>query len=109
MAGLTRGDIVWCDLEAEPSAGEAGHRRPVLVVSSDRMPTAGPVVVLPLTTTPHRYPTVIELEGVLPRTSYLQCEQIRAVSRSRLGARVGRLDEATLHRAEAILRRILEL
>jgi len=109
MAEVRRGDIVWCTLEADPHSGEAGHRRPVLIISSDRMSPAAPLVILPLTTTPRNYATTIELEGVLPRTSYLQCEQIRAVSRQRIGERIASVDPVTLLRVETILRRILEL
>jgi len=109
MADLKRGQIVWCDLEEEPRAGEAGRRRPVLIVSSNRMSPAGPAVIVPLTSTPRAYPTVIELTDCLPRTSYLQCEQVRAVSRARLGALIATVDPAVMRRVEAVLRRILEL
>lgn len=106
---MRRGDIVWCDMDTEPHAGEAGLRRPVLIISSDRMSPAAPVVIIPLTTTPRNYATTIELEGTLPRTSYIQCEQIRALSRQRIGARIATVDPIILNRVEAILRRILVL
>ena len=106
--GLRRGTIVWCDLEDDPRPTEAGRRRPALVISSSRM-TAGPVVVIPLTTTPRPYPTVVELDEVLPRTSYIQCEQLRAVARSRIGSTIAVVDAVTMMRVEAVLRRLLEL
>jgi mRNA interferase MazF len=68
-----------------------------------------PVAVLPLTTTRRPYPTCVELADALPRTSYVQCEQVRAVSRTRIGPVIGRVDIATMRRIEAVLRRVLGL
>ena len=111
MTAITarRGDIVWCALEPDPRPGEAGYSRPVVVISSDRMSPSGPIVVVPLTTTPRAYPTVVELSDALPRPSYAQCEQIRAVSRSRIGATIATVDVVALARIEAVLRRVLQL
>jgi mRNA interferase MazF len=51
----------------------------------------------------------VELDGVLPVVSYVQCELIRAVSADRLIRPVGSLNAMHLAKIEAILRRILDL
>ena len=66
-------------------------------------------IVLPLTRTRRGYPTHVELDGVLPVVSYVQCELIRAVSADRLIRPVGSLDTAHLTKIDTILRRILDL
>jgi mRNA-degrading endonuclease toxin of MazEF toxin-antitoxin module len=67
------------------------------------------VIVIPLTTTPRHYPTVIELEDTLPRPRDLQCEQIRALSRSRIGDWIATVDAVILSHVNLVLRRLLDL
>ena len=62
-----------------------------------------------MTRTRRGYPTHIELDGVLPVTSYVQCEQIRAIPSERLIRQVGALDSVILLKVETMLRRILAL
>ena len=69
----------------------------------------GVPIVLPVTRTRRGYATHVELDGVLPVTSYVQCELIRAVSVERLIRPVAALDPVDLDRIEVILRRILVL
>lgn len=66
-------------------------------------------VVLPVTRTRRGYATHVEIDGVLPVISYVQCELIRAVSADRLIRPVGSLDVTHLAKVETILRRILDL
>jgi mRNA interferase MazF len=66
-------------------------------------------VVLPITRTRRGYATHVELDGVLPIVSYVQCELIRAVAVDRLLRPVASLDAAHLALIETILRRILDL
>jgi len=69
----------------------------------------GVPIVLPVTRTRRGYATHVELDGVLPVTSYVQFELIRAVSVERLIRPVAALDPVDLDRIEVILRRILVL
>lgn len=105
---MRRGDIYLCDF-GDPIGHEQGFQRPALVVSHDEMSRHGLPIVLPVTRTKRGYATHVELEGVLPVTSYVQCEQIRTVSAKRLIRPLAALDSITLMRVELILRRILVL
>jgi mRNA interferase MazF len=105
---VNRGEIYLCDFGA-PTGHEPGFRRPAVVVSHDELSRHGVPVVLPVTRTRHGYATHVELDGVLPVVSYVQCELIRAVSTERLIRPVGRLDITDLAKVETVLRRILGL
>ena len=105
---MRRGDIYLCDF-GNPIGHEQGFQRPALIVSHDEMARYGLPVVLPVTRTKRGYPTHVELDGVLPVTSYVQCEQIRTVSTERLIRPLGTINDLTLMHIEQILRRILML
>lgn len=103
---MKRGDIYVCDF-GDPIGHEQGFRRPAVLISHDDLSRYGVPIVLPVTRTKRGYATHVELDGVLPVTSYVQCEQIRAVSHERLIRRVATLDQLHLAQIELILRRIL--
>ena len=105
---VNRGQIYLCDF-GTPIGHEPGFRRPAVVVSHNELNRHGVPVVLPLTRTRRGYPTHVELAGVLPVVSYVQCELIRAVSVDRLIRPVASLDNAQLAKIELILRRILDV
>jgi mRNA interferase MazF len=105
---VNRGDIYLCDF-GTPVGHDPGFRRPAVVVSHDEISRHGVPVVLPVTRTRRGFATHVELDGVLPVVSYVQCELIRAVSADRLIRPVAALDTASLAKIEAILRRILDL
>lgn len=105
---VNRGQIYLCDF-GTPIGHEPGFRRPAVVVSHNELNRHGVPVVLPVTRTRRGYPTHVQLDGVLPVVSYVQCELIRAVSVDRLIRPVASLDNAQLAKIEAILRRVLDL
>jgi mRNA interferase MazF len=105
---VNRGDVHLCDF-GDPIGHEPAFRRPAVVISAPELSRFGLPVVLPVTRTRRGYPTHVELDGVLPVTSYVQCEQIRAVAGERLLTRVGALDAVHLLQVESILRRLLVL
>jgi mRNA interferase MazF len=105
---VIRGEIYLCDF-GTPIGHEPGFRRPAVVVSHDQLSRHGVPVVLPVTRTRRGYATHVELDGVLPVVSYVQCELVRAVSADRLIRPVGMLDITHLTQIEAILRRVLSL
>lgn len=105
---MRRGDIYLCDF-GNPIGHEQGFQRPALIVSHDEMARYGLPVVLPVTRTKRGYPTHVELDGVLPVASYVQCEQIRTVSTERMIRPLASISDLTLMHIEQILRRILML
>ena len=115
---MRRGDIYVIDLE--PSRpGEAGSRRPCVLVSSDQTNTItanrrrGAVTVVPLTTNVSRIYAFNVLAPAgstgLRKDSKVQTEQIRTVSYERIGKRLGRLDPLTLGAVDEALRIHLEI
>lgn len=110
---MRRGDIYLADL-GRPVGHEQGLVRPVALMSSQPwLESTPPVVfVVPVTRTHRASPTHVELEpgsSGLAATSYLKCEDLRAISVDRLERRFGALDDLTLLRVETILRRLLAL
>lgn len=110
---MRRGDILLAEL-GDPVGHEQGLLRPVLVVSAPPWLASTPpvVAVLPITRTNRHSPTHVELEAGasgLRDTSYVKCEDIRAISPRRITRRFGRADGATMSHIDLILRRLLSL
>ena len=115
---MRRGDVVLVDL-GEPRGSEARHRRPAVIVSNDASNSTverlgrGTVTVVPVTSNIRRILSFqVALEagaGGLERDSKAHAEQVRTVPVARLGARLGRLPEATMHRIDEALRLHLAL
>lgn len=105
---MNRGDIYLCDF-GDPIGHEQGYQRPALIVSHNEISRFGIPVVLPISKSHRGYPTHVELEGALPVTSYVQCEQIRVVSSERMIRRVGVVDGMAMLKVELILKRLLGL
>jgi len=95
---IRRGDVRLVELEPA-RAGEANKRRPAVVVSNDGANGAavrwgvGVITIVPVTTSVDR---VFDFQVLLPSAhtglrhdSKAQAEQIRSVSVSRVGAKVG--------------------
>jgi mRNA interferase MazF len=111
--GPLRGEVWTVDLS--PTKGhEQDLIRPAVVVSADgfNRSAAGLVMVLPLTRTQRGIPFHVEVrppEGGLRSTSYVLCDQVRTVSKERLGGRRGELAETTMNRIAERLRILLDL
>jgi len=108
-----RGDV-W-DLNFDPTVGhEQGGSRPALMLSEDIF-NEGPadlVVVLPLTRTQRKVRWHVQLappEGGLASESYIQCENLRSVSKQRLKRLRGHVSEVTMRQVEDRLRILLGL
>jgi mRNA interferase MazF len=109
----SRGDV-W-DLDLDPIKGhEQAGFRPALILSVDLF-NEGPaelVVVVPLTRTQRNirwHVSVRPPEGGLVAESFIQCENVRSVSKLRLKRRRGRVSPATLEQIEDRLRILLGL
>ncbi|MCU0306099.1 MAG: type II toxin-antitoxin system PemK/MazF family toxin [Thermoanaerobaculales bacterium] len=110
-----RGDVYLADLS--PSRGsEQSGLRPVIVVSREAINRSSPVVVVvPCTSWSSErrvYPSQVVIrapEGGLRGDSIALGEQVRAITRDRLGERWGSLEPATLHRLDQALLIVLDL
>jgi mRNA interferase MazF len=99
MAGILRGDIHWADLN--PVIGsEQGGLRPVLVLSHNVFnERSGTVIAVALTSQPQRagFPLTLELEGNLPRKSWVKISQIRTLSVKRIGQKITTVSDEGLY------------
>ncbi|MHB8767177.1 MAG: type II toxin-antitoxin system PemK/MazF family toxin [Deferrisomatales bacterium] len=110
----SRGEIWLADLNPVVGHEQAG-RRPVLIVSTNRF-NHGPariVFAAPLTRTERGIPFHVPIEppeGGVKSRSFILCDAVRAISKTRLGAQPwGTLSPETLRRVEECLRILLEL
>jgi mRNA interferase MazF len=112
-ASPTRGDVWMIDLD--PTRGhERSGRRPALIVSVDLFNhgPAGLVIVVPVTSRAKGISTHVAIdppEGGLTLRSFAKCEDVRSVSKQRLGQRLGAVKTATLVAVEDRLRIMLGL
>lgn len=104
-----RGEIWWAVLD--PTVGsEISRTRPCLVLSTDVVNAyRRTVVVAPLSTSPTPHPPITVAIRCQDRPAVVVVDQIRAVSKHRLGSCLGRASAAELAAVEAALRQILEL
>jgi mRNA interferase MazF len=109
MSAPSRGEIWWAKLN--PVVGrKQGGRRPCLVVSVDAINhgPAGTVTVLPITSKDKRIPLHVRIdppEGGLTEPSFVKIEDIRSISKQRLG----RVTTATMAEVADRLRILLDL
>jgi mRNA interferase MazF len=117
MADPSRGEIWLADFGAGRGHEQAGPR-PALVVSDDTFNAnpAGLVMVIPLTSKiakSKNIPTHIPVtpsEGGLKTPSVILCDQLRTISKDRLGnAPWGTLAAATMTAVEDVIRILLRL
>jgi mRNA interferase MazF len=110
---MRRGEVYRVALD--PVVGsETGKTRPALVLQNDLANRSSPTVtVVPISSRVDRvYPFQVKIpagEGGLPRESKALCEQIRTVSRQRLGQRLGELAPERLREVRQALDRHLWL
>ena len=111
---MLRGEIRWFE-PGFARAGEAGGRRPVLVVSRDAISRASPVViVVPLAAYSGQtlYPSDVLIrapEGGIARDSVAMGLLMRAVDRDRLGRWVGQVGRETMERVEHAILKALDI
>jgi mRNA interferase MazF len=117
MADPSRGEIWLADLGTGHGHEQAGQRS-VLVVSEDAFNAglSGLVMVVPLTTKTKKskyIPAHIAIdppEGGLKTPSVILCDQLRTISKGRLGkAPWGTVANSTLDAVEVVLRLLLRL
>ena len=113
ISAPSRGEV-W-DLSLGPTIGqEQAGSRPALILSVDIF-NAGPadlVIVIPITRTERKvrwHVPVKPPEGGLVAESFIQCENVRFVSRLRVKRLRGRVSESTLQQVEDRVRILLGL
>ncbi len=112
-ASPLRGEVWRVDFE--PVRGhEQGRSRPALIISNDILNSsaAALVTVVPITTKARPIRSFLKIdppEGGLPQTSYIICDQVRTVSRERLGKHSGAVSTYMLAEVERRVKFLLDL
>jgi mRNA interferase MazF len=109
----SRSDIWDLNLDPAPGHKQAGTR-PALILSEDLFNEgpAGLVVVAPIARAQggvRWHVAVAPAEGGLVSPSFIQCENVRSVSRQRFKRWRGRVSEATMQQVEDRLRILMGL
>jgi mRNA interferase MazF len=113
IAHPARGEV-WLTDFGVPHGHEVGHRRPALVVTSDRLNRAAAVaVVVPMISRERHLPTSVRIslrEGTgLSEESWAKVDHVKSISAQRLEEHLGEIDLLTMARVEEALRLILEI
>jgi len=99
LTGISRGDVLWANLNPTIGHEQAGHR-PVLILSRDVFNHhSGTVIAVALTSQPQKaaFPLTLELSSKnLPKKSWAKISQIRTLSNKRLGKKIGQATEKEL-------------
>ena len=107
-------DELWLVDFGTPCPGEPASHRPALVIGPPPAFGTGfpSVIVVPLTATYRRLSLHVEVEPTpatgLDRVSFIQCELVRSISRSRLVRRLGAVAPDTSHQVARIIRTLLD-
>jgi mRNA interferase MazF len=112
---MKRGDVYSAALDPSQGSEQAGTR-PVIIVSRDAINLHSPVVVIvPLTSRTNKnrlLPSHVEIkmgEGGLTADSVALCEQVRAISTTRLTRVLGHLSAVTISQLNGALKIALDL
>jgi len=95
-------------IDLDPTKGhELQKTRPCLIISPDEMNrNIGTVIIAPMTTKSHNYPTRVELE-FQGKNGWIVLDQIRTVDKSRLLKKLGTIEEKTIQEVKNVLREML--
>lgn len=92
MAGILRGEVYWANLDPTQGREQAGYR-PILILSQDIFnERSGTVIAVALTSQAPKagFPLTLELSSKnLPKQLWVKISQIRTLSLSRLGEKLG--------------------
>lgn len=113
MSPILRGAVWMADLNPTRGREQAG-KRPVLVISDDRLnqSRADLVIILPVTSTDRGIPSHVRVdppEAGLKNISFILCEAVRSVSKDRLVHYLGAVAAHTLLGVEDRLRLLMRL
>lgn len=107
-------DVRRGDLIVVVVAGDYGKPRPALVVQNEAFRGLPSLTVLPLSSQIHdehllRVTVEPDASNGLKRPSQVMVDKIATIPKTRIGQRIGRLDEGTMAMIETALRRFLDL
>jgi mRNA interferase MazF len=113
MTQPSRGEVWYVDLDPVRGHEQAGHR-PALIVSVDQLNRGSSelVIVAPITSKAKGVSSHVPIaapEAGLTMASFVKCEDVRSVSKLRLGRRLGTVEKVTLAKVEYVLRILLGL
>lgn len=103
---VTQYDVYLINLD--PTIGSAIKKtRPCVVISPDEMNRhLSTVIIAPLTTKSHGYPSRIEV-SFQKKTGWIVLDQIRTVDKGRLVERLGAIDGAAIQKTKSVIREML--
>jgi len=92
----------------DPAIGhEIKKSRPCVILSPEEMNQhISTVIIAPLTTKSHPYPTRIPLE-FKGKEGWIVLDQVRTVDKKRLMAKMGHLNPALVHEVKAVIKEML--
>lgn len=110
---IRRGEVYWATL-GDTAGSEQGGTRPVVIIQNNIGNKYSPVTIIaPLTTkihTKHHIPTNVYLQpDELGRECAVHCEQIRAISKNRLGDYIATLSDERMKDIDNALKISLNL
>ena len=112
---ISRGEIYWLDWNPSRGSEQAG-RRPALVVQENPAssnPNYPLTIVVAVSSNGRDVPSHVAVQpsdqNGLSAPSFIKCEQIQTVSKSRLTALIGELEEDQLAEVDKALKRVLAL
>ena len=95
---IQRGDIWMVNLGHGLGSEHSGHKYCLVVQNDVGNKYSGTTVVIPITKEKKGMPTHVVIRNVLPKTSYIMCEQIRVIDKSRLNHFVTQIDDVDMNR-----------
>jgi len=112
---MKRGDVYQVVLNPTEGSEQSGTR-PAIIVSRDAINATSPVlIIVPITSRINKkqlYPSHVEMnmgEAGLTADSVVLCEQVRAISRTRLQKQLGHLSIQRISQVNAALKIALDL
>jgi mRNA interferase MazF len=95
-------------VDLDPTKGhEIQKTRPCLVISPNEMNHAiSTVIIAPMTTKSHPFPTRIELE-FNKKTAWIVLDQIRTIDKTRLIKKMGKIEKKQIQQVKDILKEML--
>jgi mRNA interferase MazF len=112
---MIKGDVYLAEIDSSQGSGEAGTR-PAIIVSRDAINATSPVlIIVPITSRINKkqlYPSHVEMkmgEAGLTSDSVVLCEQVRAISRTKLQKHLGHLSIQRMSQVNAALKIALDL
>jgi len=95
-------------ISLDPTIGHEEKKvRPCVIISPDEMnKNISTVIIAPMTTQSHFYPTRIPLKFT-GKEAWIVLDQLRTVDRKRLIEKLGKIDQKTINQVKSIIKEML--